>query len=153
MLSASPVLLTINNCGKIATDSKYILKVHNTFKDTINITSSDNVEISHLKHRKVVINEQRQNKRRNCEKFNSKSVVIVIIGRPEFHVNQIDRRKGCRDEHQFHAGIIKGHISGHQVQVPCYIHHSKENLTLSRYTYKQDIAIVQAINEKLIKYV
>lgn len=109
---------------------------------------------TYLQDSKIMMNQQRQNQTWDQQKLNSECIVIVVVSRPEFYINQINSCTGSNYEHQFHNSIICGHIGSQQIQIARRVNYSEKYLWLSGNSWKKKqnkckedfIAFVGSIN-------
>lgn len=78
-----------------------------------------------------MIDHERKHRARNQQKFNSKRVMIRVIGRPELHIHQVQSGQRCRNKDQLHRCIVQTHKRRDQIQVSRNVCNGKKYLGLS----------------------
>lgn len=64
-----------------------------------------------------MIEHERQDDRRNDEKFDSESVMLSIVGGLELDVHQVESAERRRQIEDFHGRVVQRDKMGEQVQV------------------------------------
>lgn len=81
-----------------------------------------------------MVDENSKTSYRNYQELHPETVMVAIIGSPEFHVDQVDRGTRTADVDHLHACVVEGDEGAEQIQVACGEHDGKQDLTLSRDT-------------------
>lgn len=81
-----------------------------------------------------VVQDQGQNRSGTEEKFNPKSVVVMIVGGLELEIHEIDGADGGGEEEDFHRGVVEGDEIRDQVQIAGDEDDSEEDLGSARNT-------------------
>lgn len=81
-----------------------------------------------------MINHQREQGARHQQEFDAEGIVIVVVGRLELDVHEIDRGSRCGQEKHLHHRVVQAHVCGEEIKITGKVHHCEENLRFAGYT-------------------
>lgn len=111
-----------------------MLNVQNTCKriQCIPITTNGKKRLRYLKYGKLVVDEQGEQDGGTDEELDPEGVVVVVVGRLELQVDQVDGGVRGGEEDYLHQRVVQGDVRGHQVQVAGRVDYRKQYLRFAR---------------------